>query len=136
VNKTALKRRGAGPTGMTDRYRVLIATDVYTGMRIPELLAVRWRHVDFEAGVIRVRGQLTRGSRTNPPRIEKLKSRAGVRDIVLLPMLADLLRNKRQDALARGHAGLDTYIFATSERTPFNYRNVATRGLDKAATAA
>ena len=119
-----------------DRYRTLIATDAYTGMRIQELLAVQWRHVNFDTGVIHVRGQLTRGSRTNPPRIEKLKTRAGARDIVLLPMLADVLRKHRREAFSAGRAGPDNYVFETSEGTPFNYRNVATRGLDKAASGA
>jgi integrase len=119
-----------------DRYRVLIAADVYTGMRLQELLAVQWKYVEFDVGVLHVRGQLTRGSRTSPPRIEKLKTRARARDIVLFPMLADLLRKHRRGAFAAGRAGPDNYVFETSEGTPFNYRNVATRGLDKAATAA
>jgi integrase len=119
-----------------DRYRTLIATDAYTGMRIQELLGVQWRHVDFDTGVIRVRGQLTRGSRTKSPRVEKLKTRAGARDIVLLPMLADVLRTHRREAFSAGRAGPDNYVFETSEGTPLNYRNVATRGLDKAARGA
>jgi integrase len=119
-----------------DRYRVLIAAAVYTGMRIQELLAVQWKMVELDLGVVHVRGQLTRGSRTNPSRIERLKTRAGVRDIVLLPMLSDLLRKHRRDAFATGRAAPDNYVFETSEGTPLNYRNVATRGLDKAANAA
>ena len=119
-----------------DRYRTVIATAVYTGMRIQELLAVQWKFVALDTGVVHVRGQLTRGSRTNPPRIERLKTRAGMRDVVLLPMLEELLRVHRRDAFAAGRAAPDHYVFETSEGTPLNYRNVATRGLDKAANAA
>ena len=99
-------------------------------MRIQELLAIQWRHVDFDAGVIRVRGQLTRGSRTAPSRIVRLKSRAGARDIVLLPMLADQLQSHRRDAFTAGRAAQEHFVFETSNGTPFNYRNVATRGLN------
>lgn len=103
---------------------------------IQELLALRWQDLDLDTGVIRVRGQLTRGSRTSPPRIEKLKTHAGARDIVLLPMLADQLRAHRRTAFVAGCATHEDYVFQTSQGTPFNYRNVATRGLDKAAKAA
>jgi integrase len=119
-----------------ERYGVLVATAVYAGLRIQELLGLRWQDVDLDAGLIRVRGQLTRGSRTSPPRIEKLKTRAGARDIVLLPMLAEELRRHRRTAFASGRATQEDYVFQTSQGTPFNYRNVATRGLDKAAAAA
>jgi hypothetical protein len=116
---------------------VLLATAVYAGLRIQELLALRWQDVDLEAGVIRVRGQLTRGSRTRPPRLVELKTRAGARDIVPLPMLADRLRTHRRTAFSAGRATLEDYVFQTSERTPLNYRNVATtRGLDNAANKA
>ena len=45
------------------RYRLLTVTALYTGMRILELLALTWADVDFGAGVIHVRAQLSRASR-------------------------------------------------------------------------
>ena len=45
------------------RYRLLIVTALYTGMRISELLALTWRDVNFAAGVIHVRAQLSRAQR-------------------------------------------------------------------------
>jgi integrase len=45
------------------RYRPLLATGAYTGMRLSEVLALSWDDVDFAAGLIHVRHQLAR-----PPR--------------------------------------------------------------------
>jgi integrase len=45
--------------GPTDR--VLYLTAATTGMRQGELLALRWRDVDWSAGVIRIRRSITRG---------------------------------------------------------------------------
>jgi integrase len=76
------------PTG----YRPLLATAVFSGLRLQELLGLRWQDVDLESGVLHVRRQLTRGRRNDPPRLVELKTAAARRDIVLLPELAGLLR--------------------------------------------
>jgi hypothetical protein len=60
-----------------DRYRALLATAVFTGLRQGELLGLRWEDVDLDAGLIRVRWQLGRdGSRVEP------KTQQAKRDIV------------------------------------------------------
>src|SRR6266542_4288092 len=43
------------------RYRPLLITGAYTGMRLSEVLGLSWEDVDFAAGVIHVRHQLARG---------------------------------------------------------------------------
>jgi len=89
--------------------------------------------VDFDGGVIRVRSQLTRATRQEPARRVRLKTKSSRRDIRLEPSLAALLRrHKFASAFSTG----EDYVFATSEGTPFYYRNVASRGLAKAAEAA
>jgi len=45
---------------MADAYRPLLEFLAYTGLRIGETLGLRWCDVDFEAGVLRVRQQLSR----------------------------------------------------------------------------
>jgi len=56
------------------------------------------------------------------------------RDIVLLPELASLLEAHRVGvARLLGAPRQDDFVFTTSEGTPFHYRNVCTRGLDRAA---
>lgn len=42
-----------------DRYRPLVATALYPGMRISELLGLVWDDVDLDAGTIHVRAQLS-----------------------------------------------------------------------------
>ena len=47
-------------------YRPLLAVAVYTGMRIQEILGLVWEDIDFRQRVIKVRAQLSRGTRANP----------------------------------------------------------------------
>jgi integrase len=117
-------------------YRPALATKVLSGLRAMELLGLCWWCLDFDEGVIRVRHQLTRGSTANPPRLAELKTRGARRDVVLLPDLADLLREHRRGALSRGLARQEDFVFTSSEGTPLGYRNLAQRGLRKAANRA
>lgn len=114
-------------------HRPLIATALFTGMRLSELLGLIWEEIDFEQGVIRVRYQLSRRWRGQSPRRVRLKTGAAVRDIPLLPQLGSLLK---QHKLASPRSGERDYVFATSVGTPHNYRNVERRGLRRAAQKA
>jgi integrase len=67
--------------------RVLFEFLAYTGLRIGEALGLRWGDVDFEAGVLHVRQQLSR-HRTPKP----LKTGAARREVVLAPAVRRLLR--------------------------------------------
>jgi integrase len=49
-----------------ERYRTLIATGVFSGMRLMELLGLTWADVDFEQGEIHVRQQLSRSRKLVP----------------------------------------------------------------------
>ena len=107
------------------------------GLRQQEVLGLRWSEIDFKAGVMRVRHQLTRGDRNNPPRPIRLKTKAGIRDVVLVPDLAHTLqRHLRAIAAERGLPRQEDFVFTTATGSPLNYRNVSTRGLDKAADVA
>jgi integrase len=120
-----------------ERYRPIIGVAVMGGLRQQEVLGLRWSEVDFKAGVLRVRHQLTRGDRITPPRPVQLKTKAGVRDVVLLPDLARMLqRLLKEIAAERGLPRPEDCVFTTTTGSPLNYRNVSTRGLDKAADAA
>jgi len=119
------------------RYRPLLALAVFSGMRIQEILGLTWGDIDFRERVIRVRAQLSRGTKASPPRRVDLKTKAGRRDIALAgqlePHLRDHLRaTERSSRLPRP----DAYVFATATGTPLNRNNVAKRGLDRAAEAA
>jgi integrase len=120
-------------TACPSRYRPLLATGVYTGMRLSEVLGLSWDDVDFAAGVVHVRHQLARGRRGVPPHRIPPKTRASVREIPLLPQLAAVLRQHKRGA--RFTSGSD-YVFATARGTAFLHHNVSKRVLRRAATDA
>jgi integrase len=115
------------------RYRPLLLTGAYTGMRLSEVLGLSWDDVDFSAGVVHVRHQLARGRRGVPPHRIHPKTRASVREIPLLPQLAAVLRQHKRSS--RFHGGSD-YVFATSHGTAFLHHNVSKRVLRRAAVDA
>jgi integrase len=114
-------------------YRTLIFTAVYTGMRQSEVLGLRWEDVDFEAGTIHVRHQLSRATRKQPARLVPLKTDAAERHIDLAPELA---RELAKHSLASRFSKPDDFVFATETGKPLYYRNASARGLDKAADRA
>jgi integrase len=115
------------------RDRLMVATVLYTGLRISELLGLVWDDVDFAAGVIHVRAQLSRAHRGAPARRVAPKTPASVRDVPLVAQLARLLSAHRQQSrFARG----GEWVFATARGTPYGHRNVSRRALGRAAQLA
>lgn len=84
------RRRGRRGHG-----RALIATMVFGGLRIGEVLALKWRDVDLASGVIRVRDGKTENSR---------------RVVDILPPLRDELAELK----ARRSGGRDELVFGTA----------------------
>jgi integrase len=110
------------------KYASIIRTAVFTGLRLGELLGLKWSDVDFARGVISVRRQLTQqGDLTEP------KTASGKREVVMFPDLGRFLREHR---LASAFSADDHFVFTTREGTPHLQGNVTKRGLAKAATAA
>ena len=117
----------------TPRDRLMVATALYTGVRISELLGLIWDDIDFDQGEVHVRAQLSRAHRGSPPRRVATKTPASVRDVPLLPQLARLLADhRRHSRLAKG----SDWVFATANGTPYGHRNVTRRGLQRAARRA
>jgi integrase len=106
----------------------LIATAIFTGLRVSELLGLRWRDVNFSEAVIHVRHQLSRARTNQPPGLKELKTGAGLRDVYLLPELESLLRRRK---LASAHSQDEDFVFGTREGRPLSQRNAA-RALAKA----
>jgi len=71
----------------TGRWRPFIITAVFTGMRLSELRGLRWGDVDLDAGQIHVRQRADAWLKIGPT-----KSKAGMRDIPLAPMVVNTLR--------------------------------------------
>lgn len=88
--------------------RAMLATLVFGGLRLGELLALRWRNVDLAAGRLYV---------------ASAKTDAGVRHVELLPALREELATVRMD---RPDAGPNDLLFPTSGGRPMsrdNFRN-------------
>ena len=87
--------------------------------------------------MIRVRAQLSRGTKVSPPRRVNLKTKAGRRDIALAGQLEPYLRSHLRATEQSSHLPRpDSYVFATASGSALNRNNVAKRGLDRAAKAA
>lgn len=99
--------------GPTDA--VLFRVAAMTGLRQGELIALRWRDVDWTAGVIRVRQSYTRG------RLGKPKSRRSERGVPMADAVARALdehhqrtRFKDDDDLVFPHPHLGVYYVAST----------------------
>jgi integrase len=103
------------------RYRALLAAALFSGLRQSELLGLRWRDIDFDDEVIRVRNALDRQGRDTLP-----KTQHAVREVILIPTLAQMLRAHRDHAQFRK---AENYVFASQVGTPLHWRNVSRRAL-------
>jgi integrase len=112
----------------TYRYRVVLATATFSGLRLMELLGLRWMDVDFDEGEIRVRHQLSRKGGLAP-----VKSESGERDVTLRPELARVLREWKAASRFKLPG---SYVFASETGGPLAWRNVERRGMDAAFEAA
>jgi len=113
--------------------RLLVTTALYSGLRISELLGLIWKDVDFAAGLIRVRAQLSRAHCGEPARRVAPKTPASLREVPLVEQLSHQLTAHKQ---ASPFAAPGDWVFATSHGTPYGHRNVARRVLTRAADAA
>jgi integrase len=103
--------RKARTGGQHVHRRAMLATLTFAGLRIGELLALRWRDVDLAAGRLRVRGA---------------KTDAAVRDVQLRPTLRDELASVKADA---PDTRPEAVVFATSTGRPTNPSAIRTRVL-------
>ncbi|MHB8486284.1 MAG: tyrosine-type recombinase/integrase [Candidatus Acidiferrales bacterium] len=85
----------------------LVLAAVVTGMRIGELLALRWKNIDFERKVIRVREAVYEGHVSTP------KTRSGLRDVPIGPALEHALRQLN----ASSRIADDSLVFPTRNGT-------------------
>jgi integrase len=117
------------------RLRVPAMVALFTGMRLSEVLALRWSRVDLDAKVVQVREALEQtkafGVRSKQP-----KSRAGRRDVTLPEILVEALREHRKAALElRMQLGIgklpdDALLFADIDDNPLSPNAVSAAWAD------
>ena len=94
-----------------DRLEALYVLAVSTGMRRGELLGLQWQDIDFDAGTLRVRRTLNRGT-TTPPKSSKANR------MIKLPQIAlEALKNQTR---VEG----SVWVFSTANCTPVSERNL------------
>jgi integrase len=103
---------------LPDEDRALWATAFYAGLRRGELRALRWKDVDLARSSISVsRSWDDREGEQTP------KSRAGIREVLILPALSQILA---AHGLETGRSGNDL-VFGRNAETPFSQESISRR---------
>jgi integrase len=109
------------------RWRPILITATFTGLRASELRGLRWSDIDFKKGELHVRQRADRYSKIGPP-----KSESGERIVPLPPLVANTLREWRL-ACPKGKGGL---VFPNGSGNVESHPNILQRGLIPAWIAA
>lgn len=115
---------------LPDKYRSLLLTAIFTGLRASELRGLRWEDVDLPRAKLHVS---QRADRYN--KIDKPKSEAGERTLPLPPMVVNTLREWKLRCPKGGHGRLE-FVFPTGAGEIEYHSNVLQRGLEPAQFAA
>ncbi len=132
VRKTRLPRRGPAPerpaiarekilellAALPEPSQSLAWLLVLTGLRIGELLALRWRDVDLDAQALRVRQTVYEGHFDTP------KTAQSNRTVALAPKCIEILR-----ACKPATVDPDALVFAARNGSPLSRRNLLQRQL-------
>lgn len=110
-----------------EAWRLVVQFLAQTGLRIGELIALRWEDIDLGARRVKVRRRLYKGVIDTP------KSRYGIRDVPVSPELAQALWNHRS---ASRHPGDTDPVFPSEAGTPLNGMNLLNRVVKPAAIRA
>jgi integrase len=95
------------------QYKNFFVVAFFTGMRSGEMAFLRWEHVDFRLGVIKVRKTRVRGKEGRP------KTPASIRDIKMVPPVVEALRAQRKATM-----GKSEYVFLNFYGRPLRPNSV------------
>jgi integrase len=109
------------------RWRPVLLTAIFTGLRASELRGLQWSDVDFKKCELHVRQRADRFNNTGQP-----KSAAGQRSVPMPPILVNTLREWKL-ACPKGELGL---VFPTGAGRIENHGNIVQRGLAPVQVAA
>ena len=93
--------------------RTMVLVGVLTGLRIGEILALRWKDVDFKSSEIRIEQACYRGLIGTP------KTKGSRRTLPMPQSLADELRRLREESTLE-----EQLVFQTRNGTPFSDTNL------------
>lgn len=99
VDPLSSDEQGALLRVLDGQARNLIQFAIWTGLRTSELVALNWSDIDFERGEIHVRRAHTQAARNQS---ETTKTRAGSRDVKLLPPALIALNDQKKYTLLKG----------------------------------
>jgi integrase len=97
-------------------YKNFFIVAFYAGMRFGEMAGLKWKNVDFRLGVIKVRETRVRGEEGRP------KTPGSIRDIKILPPVAEALRDQRKATMGRSE-----YVFLNYYARPLLPNSVSYR---------
>jgi integrase len=95
----------------------ILATQIFTGVREGELLALKWSDLDINKGKLKIRRQYTQGELK-----ETLKTSSSYREIDICPTLVNILI-----AHKKSQARITQFIFVNSKGNLYNPRNLIQR---------
>jgi integrase len=107
-------------TSLSGRYRPILLTATFTGLRASELRGLRWADIDFERRELHVRQRVDKRNVGGPP-----KTAAGNRAIPLPPIVINTLKEWKL-ACPKSPEGL---VFPTGTGRPEYHVNIINRGL-------
>jgi len=115
---------------MEDRFFALYYLAIATGMRLGEMLGLKWDDIDLEQGILKVQRQLTRCK--NGYEFTTPKTKAGIRQINLGSKAIEVLQSHRQrlqaEKLIAGGSWKDhNMVFPSTIGTPMNRCNLNKR---------
>jgi integrase len=105
----------------------MVTLAALTGVRVGELLALRWRTVDLKTGTLRIEESVYEGQIQSP------KSEKGTRILPIGPLTRWLLEGHRQRSV---RLQPEDFIFPSRQGGTFSGRNLLQRVLAPAAKAA
>jgi integrase len=114
-------------TSLSGRYRPILLTATFTGLRASELRGLRWADIDFERRELHVRQRVDKRNVAGPP-----KTASGIRTVPLPPIVVNTLREWKL-ACPKSQKGL---VFPTGTGRPEYHVNIINRGLIPAWEAA
>ena len=109
---------------LSDRWRAIIVTAIFTGLRASELRGLQWKNVDLKHAKVHVRERADRYLKIGEP-----KSEAGERTVPLPSLVVNILREHKMRAKG-------DFVFPTDNGNAQHHANILHRGFEPAQVAA